>query len=60
MDIRRLESLLLQKHVVKAGQEHTCNSYDGTLMSAALLDAVILGPEIRALLVLDGSKSTLD
>lgn len=60
MDIRRLESLLFQEHVVKAGQDHTGYGNNGPLMSAAFLNAIIFDPEIRVLLVLDGSKGTLD
>ncbi len=60
MDIGSLEGLLLQEHMVKAGQEHTRYSDNGTLVSAALFDPVILDPEIRVLLVLDSSKCTLD
>lgn len=56
MDVRRLESLLLQEHVVKKGQEHECHSYDSAFVSAVLLDTVIFDPEIRVVLVLDGSK----
>ena len=55
MDIRRLKSLFLKERVVKAGEEHTGHGNDGTFVAAALLDAVILDPEIRVLLVLDGS-----
>lgn len=60
MDIGRLESLLFEKHVVKAGQDHTCNGDNGTFMTAALLDTVILDFKIRILFVFDGSKRTLD
>ncbi len=60
MDIGRLESLLFEKHVVKAGQDHTRHGNDSAFVSAAFLNTVILGPEIRVLLVLDGSKGTLD
>ena len=49
MDIRRLESLFFQEHVVKAGQDHTCYGNNGTLMAAALLDTVILDFKIRVL-----------
>ena len=60
MDVRRLESLLLQEHVVKTGQEHAGHSYDSAFVAAAFLDTVIFEPEIRGVLVLDGSKGTLD
>lgn len=60
MDIGRLEGLLFEKHVVKAGQDHTCNGNNGTFMAAALPDTVIFGPKIRILLILNGGKGTLD
>lgn len=60
MDVRRLESLLLQEHVVKAGQEHAGYGDNGTFVSAAFFDPVILEPEIRIALVFDGSKRTLN
>ena len=60
MNVRRLESLLLEKHVVKAGQEHACYSDNGTFVSAAFFDPVTFCPEIRVLPVLDGGKGTLD
>ena len=60
MNVRRLESLLLEKHVVKAGQEHACYGDNGTFMSAAFFNPVIFGPEIRILFVLNGGKGTLD
>lgn len=53
MDIRRLESLLFQEHVVKAGQDHTCYGNNGALMAAALFNPVILDSEIRVLLVFE-------
>ena len=60
MNIRRLESLLFQEHVVKAGQDHARYGYDSTLVTAALLDTVILVLEIRVLFVLDSSKCALN
>ena len=46
--------------MVKAGQEHTRYRDNGTLVSAAFFDPVILGSEIRVLLILNGSKCTLN
>lgn len=60
MDIGRLESLLFEKHVVKAGQDHTGHDNDSTFVSAAFLDTVIPDFEIRVLRVFDGGKRTLD
>lgn len=42
MDIRRLESLLFQEHVIKAGQDYTCYGNNGTFIAAAFLDASYL------------------
>ncbi len=53
MDVGRLESLLFEKHVVKAGQDHTGHDNDSTFVSAAFLDTVILNFEIRVLRVFD-------
>lgn len=51
MDNGRLESFPFKEQVIKAGKEHACYSDNGTLVSAMFFDSVILGAEIRVVLV---------